>query len=257
MRSSTSLCRSSTRSCTRDSTAVRSRSGRAAHSRCAARARFAARATSSGVDSGIAAIGPAGERRVRRVRRRARATRRRVSGACGRRPARARRSRAGRSRGRGARCVRGRAPYRESTRGGPSESARDARLVGPGRYTPSVSRTSACTSSITAARPSAADGAASAAAAIFSHCGHGVVPQRVPDGRHGPGGHRQAGDAEPDQHQREQRVAGGLAAHADRLVAPLPAARGRGDQVEDGRLPGVEQFGQLAGAAGRWPSRTG
>ena len=57
MRSSTSLWRSSTRSCTRDSTAVRSRSGRAAQSRCAARALFAARATSSGVDSGIAAIG--------------------------------------------------------------------------------------------------------------------------------------------------------------------------------------------------------
>ena len=76
-----------------------------------------------------------------------------------------------------------------------------------------------------------------------------MVPQRVPDRGDRPGGHRQAGHAEPDEHQREHRVGRGLPADADGLARLLARAGGRVDEVEDGRLPRVEQVGQLAAQA--------
>ena len=61
--------------------------------------------------------------------------------------------------------------------------------------------------------------------------------------------HREARDAEPDEHEREQRVARGLAADADRPRQRAPRLHGRGHQAQERRLPGVEQVGELAGEA--------
>jgi len=61
--------------------------------------------------------------------------------------------------------------------------------------------------------------------------------------------HREARDAEPDEHEREQRVARGLAADADRPRQRAPRLHGRDHQAQERRLPGVEQVGELAGEA--------
>jgi hypothetical protein len=51
--------------------------------------------------------------------------------------------------------------------------------------------------------------------------------------------------AEADEHEREQRVTAGLAAHTHRL-AGLAAPSQAADDLEHGRLPRVEQVGEFA-----------
>ena len=86
--------------------------------------------------------------------------------------------------------------------------------------------------------------------------GGGVVPQRVPDRRDRAGRHRQAGHAEPDEHEREHRVGRGLAADPDGLARPrgrpAPWRRpGRARRAATGRAGRPARR-----AAGRWPSCT-
>ena len=60
-------------------------------------------------------------------------------------------------------------------------------------------------------------------------------------GRHRQGGHTQAGED-----QGQQRIAAGLATHADRLAGRAAAVAGVTDHLQDGRLPRVEQRRQVA-----------
>ena len=78
------------------------------------------------------------------------------------------------------------------------------------------------------------------------HSGSVCADEREPHDGHLARRHRQARDAEAGEHEREQRVARGLAAHPDRAPGAPGALAGGGDDVEHGRLPRVEQVGQLA-----------
>ena len=253
MRSSTSLCRSSTRSCTRESTAVRSRSGPGRPQPLRGAGAFAARATSSGVDSGIAAIGPP------------------VNGACDvnvpRRgeetdAAQQRRTSSGSSTYVASGSVSG--SWSSMCPGSCAIPARVRAATARSRacppacraHTPSVSRTSACSRPTTAARPSAADGPRARrrpSSRTRRWCG---ARQRVADRGDAAGGHRQAGDAEPDEHQRQQRVA--TRTRRRRRPACAPWCR-RAAAVAPGRAPpaATGPAGRPARrASGRWPSRT-